>query len=201
MSNRLRSGALVVAAVVLWIPAVGMGLRSLLRYSDTPGQAATPPPDWPRGASIRPASERATLLLFAHPQCPCSQATIGQLAEIVAHAREKLEIYVFFYAPEQKTSEWVRAGLWQSAAIIPGVHLIEDNQGIETRRFGAATSGQALLYDAGGHLVFNGGITAARGHSGENDGRDAILSVLLDGVSRRGSTPVFGCSLLGGDQP
>src|SRR5207302_10314677 len=95
-----RSRALLAAAVVLWIPAVGTGVRSLLRYSNTPGRAGTPPAEWPRGASVPPPRDRAALLVFAHPQCPCSQATMEELARIVANAREKLDIYVFFYAPE-----------------------------------------------------------------------------------------------------
>jgi hypothetical protein len=201
MGSQRKSRALVAVATALWIPAVGMGVRTLLLYANTPGQSAAPSPDWPSGTSIQLARARATLVVFAHPQCPCSRATMGELAQIVAHAHGKLDAYVFFYAPGQKTVDWVRAELWESAAMIPGVQPMEDHEGAEARRFHAATSGQALLYDAGGHLLFSGGITASRGHSGGNDGRDAILSLLFDGVVQRKTTPVFGCSLLGGEHP
>ena len=73
---------------------------------------------------------------------------------------------------------------------------MEDRDGPVARAFGASTSGQTLLYDAAARLVFNGGITAARGHSGSNDGRDALVALLNAAVPRRRTTPVFGCSLL-----
>ncbi len=72
---------------------------------------------------------------------------------------------------------------------------MEDIQGREALRFGAATSGQTLLYDASGRLLFSGGITPARGHAGDNDGSDALLELLSGGSGRHHQTPVFGCSL------
>jgi hypothetical protein len=94
--------------------------------------------------------------------------------------------------------KWAKDDLWTDAAAIPGVRVIADRNGSEVSRFGAATSGQTLLYDPAGRLVFNGGITAARGHFGPNDGVDAIVSLLEHGTARHHSAPVFGCSLLGG---
>jgi hypothetical protein len=73
--------------------------------------------------------------------------------------------------------------------------MVHDHDGVEARRFGAATSGQVILYDARGTLLFSGGITPARGHSGDSTGRDAILALLIDGSSEASETPVFGCSL------
>jgi hypothetical protein len=118
----------------------------------------------------------------------------------MARCRGKLDAYVLFYAPRWEGANWARTDLWQNAARIPGVHSIEDPDGDEVRRFGAATSGQTLLYDRSGHLLFNGGITAWRGHMGANDGWDAIVSLLENGTAEHKSTPVFGCSMLGPEQ-
>ena len=49
---------------------------------------------------------------------------------------------------------------------MPGVRVFEDPEATTARLFGARVSGQVLLYDAGGKLLFNGGITAFRGHPG-----------------------------------
>ena len=38
------------------------------------------------------------------------------------------------------------------------------------QRFGAETSGQTLLYDRDGRLLFSGGTTGSRGHDGDNAG-------------------------------
>ena len=70
-----------------------------------------------------------------------------------------------------------------------------DNDGIEARRFGSSASGQVLLYNPQGKLLFSGGITASRGHSGDNDGRTAIVALLTQGQAAKDETPVFGCQL------
>ena len=183
-------------AILGWILAVGVGLGVLLRYANTPGRLAAPPGSWPRASIVQPEPRRATLLVFAHPQCPCTRATIGELAEIMAHSQGSVSAYVYFYAPRSEGSGWVRSQLWRDAAAIPGVHAVDDTDGREIRRFGASTSGQVLLYDSSGRLQFNGGITASRGHSGDNDGRDAVASLLESGNARLHTTSVFGCSLL-----
>jgi hypothetical protein len=177
--------------------AVGVGLGALLRYSNTPGRLAAPPHSWPRAAKIHPDPRRATLLVFAHPQCPCTRATLGELAEILARSEGSVDAYVYFYAPESQGAGWARSELWRDAAAIPGVHPIEDADGREIRKFGASTSGQVLLYDTSGRLQFNGGITASRGQAGDNDGRDAVAALLQSGNAARHTASVFGCSLLG----
>jgi hypothetical protein len=187
----------VIVAVMLWIPAIGVGVGALLRYSNTPGRLAAPPKDWPQSTSFRRVPGESTLVVFAHPKCPCSRATIEELALIVTHCRVKVNTYVLFYAPRSMGEGWARSELWDDAAAIPGVHVIEDHDGWEVRRFGASTSGQTLLYGFDGHLVFNGGITAARGHLGANNGMDAVESMLKNGTAKRNTAPVFGCSLLG----
>lgn len=192
-----KKPAVTVAAVALWVASVGFGMSVLWRYSSTPGQAATPLIDWPADAPVRLTKGRSTLIMFAHPNCPCSRASIGELAILMAQAPRKLDAHVFFYFPAHESSAWARTDLWESARSIPGVQVIEDPGGAFALRFGAFTSGQTLLYSSGGRLVFHGGITAARGHSGDNNGRHAILALLQGGSAERSVTPVFGCSLRG----
>lgn len=187
--------AIVVAATTLWLPAVGIGLATLWHYSNSPGRLASPPVNLPADWPIRPAHGRSALFLFAHPQCPCSRASLSELALLLSHAPEAPETYVLFYAPSSAMKDWVRSDLWRTAENIPGVHAIEDRDGAWAGRFGASTSGQTLLYNREGRLVFNGGLTAARGHVGDNFGVDAVTVLLGGGHPGRGSTPVFGCGL------
>jgi len=197
----LKKQAVIAAAVALWVPAVGFGIHVLWRYSTTPGNPGTPPLDWPRSAPIERGRGRATLVMFAHPQCPCSRASLGELGIIMAHARGQLDANVFFYLPANEASTWVRTDLWQSASAIPGVRAFEDRAAAGALSFGAFTSGQTLLYDASGRLLFKGGITAFRGHSGDNAGRSAIATLLQGETPRQNIlpviTPVLGCSLRG----
>ena len=199
---------LLCAIGTLWLLAVGAGLRIIWRYENAPGAAGASPADWPADSAVPRAPDRATLILLAHPRCPCTRASIGELALLMARCRgdgrshgtaprPRLTAYVLFVRPAGFPRGWERTDLWRSAAAIPGVRVLCDNGGTEARRFGAATSGQTLLYDAAGRLLFRGGITGSRGHAGDNAGRSAIVALLTQGTSERTQTFVFGCPLFG----
>jgi hypothetical protein len=145
--------ASTVAAIVLWIAAVGMGARTLLRYANTPARVTSPPAAWPTGSAVRPMAGHSTLLVFAHPECPCTRATLGELALIITElggSRETLDAYVVFSAPSTVLDAWDKTALWQSAMSIPQVRVVVDRGGVEVRRFHATTSGQTFLYSATG---------------------------------------------------
>jgi hypothetical protein len=140
-----------------------------------------------------------TLVMFLHPQCACSRATVGELALLMAHVQGKVAVHVFVYRPSDSAPEWAKTDLWSAAEAIPGVRVAEDVDAKEARIFGARVSGQVLLYDAHRRLVFNGGITSARGHSGDNAGRSAVLALLTGETPNTSRTPVFGCFLFSAD--
>ena len=73
--------------------------------------------------------------------------------------------------------------------------MIRDDNGVEAARFGAVTSGQTVLYDEDGALLFTGGITGARGHSGDNAGRASVVALFESRTGRTSWTSVFGCGL------
>jgi hypothetical protein len=100
------------------------------------------------------------------------------------------------YKPSGVADEWAHTDLWYSAADIPGVTVVSDENGAEARCFSQETSGAAVLYDDKGRLLFTGGITASRGHWGDNDGLTAIVALLRGEGSDLKVTPVFGCSLI-----
>jgi hypothetical protein len=151
---------------------------------------------WPSGIPLRPVPQGVTLVLALHPMCPCSRATIGELSRLMTN--DHVQAYVLFVRPTGVPIGWEHTDLWDAAAAIPGVTVMADEQGAWSGRFGALTSGQTYAYDASGQLLFSGGITAARGHMGDNAGSDAIIRILC-GRSRDAtaftSAPVFGCPL------
>jgi hypothetical protein len=113
----------------------------------------------------------------------------------MAMADGKLYAYVLFYCPHGKPADWAQTDIWKSASQIPGVVVKQDDAGMEAQRFQVQTSGQTLLYNPAGKLLFAGGITAGRGHFGDNAGADTILACVNSGVSDLSSVPVFGCSI------
>ena len=197
---QFRKHALIGLLVAIWIPAIGFGINKLVAYSTTPGRAAEPPEMWPRKAPVERVPGKFTLLMFTHPQCECTQASLGELAIIMAHSADRAAATVLFFEPSQEPAEWTHSDLWKTAAAIPSVHAAEDRNAEIAQAFGVFTSGQTLLYDPDGRLIFKGGITASRGHSGDNAGRSAITAMLLGNIPRHGlpiTTRTFGCSLRG----
>jgi hypothetical protein len=181
--------------MTLWLLIVGGGLSVLWGYENAPGIAAEPPHTWPADSQIQRAPDGYTLVMLVHPHCPCTRATIGELAQLMAHSQGRLTAYVLFLKPSGFSDDWEKTDLWQNAVSIPGVHAIADGDGVEARRFRAATSGQTILYDTKGRLLFSGGITESRGHSGDNAGRSAIIALVNESAVDRTETSVFGCPL------
>ena len=190
-----RKPRLLVLLCILWLSGVAGGMAVLYDYSNQPGPSSGAPLRWPQASSIDRHPGRATLLIFAHPRCPCTRATIGELAVAMRHVQGQVSGHVLFSKPEPLPNDWEKTDLWRSAAAIPGVQVLTDLDGTEARRFRAATSGAALLYDADGKLIFNGGITESRGHHGDNAGRSAVVALLTQGIPDRDKTFVFGCEL------
>jgi hypothetical protein len=193
---RVKKNRLILtAAGALWLFMVAVGVGALWSYESTPGASAAAPGLWPAASRIKPDADRATLVMLAHPHCPCTRASMNELARLMTQARGRVTAYVLFVKPAGFSDEWVQSDLWSSAAAIPGVTPVMDDGGDEAALFHAETSGQTVLYDAAGNLLFRGGITSARGHAGDNAGRTAIVSLLTSDEAEERDTPVFGCPL------
>lgn len=181
--------------VVAWLAAVGTGFGMLWRYKSIPGADAVHPARWPAGSAVGRDAGRATLVLFAHPMCPCTRASLSELARLLPVLGDRVSARVVVVRTPDAPSEWDESDLWSRAAEIPGVVVIRDEQAAEAERFRALTSGMTLLYDAAGSLRFAGGITASRGHEGDSFGRRRIVSIVKTGTADRDTSPVFGCAL------
>jgi hypothetical protein len=195
VSLRFRTRPWLAIAGGLWLTCVAAGLATLWAYDNAPGEGATAPTTWPSATTLQRSSDRPTLVVLAHPQCSCTRASLGELAEALARADVKPKTYVLFLKPDGFTEDWLQSDLWRTAASLPDTTVIRDDNGQEALRFGASTSGQTLLYDKSGHLLFAGGITGARAHRGDNEGRRAIVALLNQGSSASPKTNVFGCRL------
>ena len=195
--GRRSSYILLTVAAAAWTAALVAGLSRLWAYDTTPGAIARPPITSPQDVS-RCTSDLPELVVLIHPKCPCSRATVGELARLMTDCQGKLAATVLVVRPAGVPEGWERTDLWTSAAAIPGVTVRSDSDGEASRRFGAATSGQVLLYGTDGRLLFSGGITASRGHHGDNAGRAAITSLVLGEAAERPAllkSPVYGCQL------
>jgi hypothetical protein len=191
---KARAWVWVLAA--FWLSAVAFGLWVVWAYDNRPGRDANAPHRWPAQSTLVPASDRPTLVFVAHPQCTCTRASIEELAEVLARAlKPQPKTYVLFLRPSVFETGWEKTDVWRRAATLPHVTVLRDNDGVEARRFGVETSGQTLLYDSRGTLIFSGGITGSRGHAGDNAGEAALVALLTRGQADQSGTSVFGCPL------
>jgi hypothetical protein len=133
--------------------------------------------------------------MFAHPHCPCTRASIGELNRLLTLCSGPLEAQVLFIQPKGMAPDWTETSLRKSAAAIPGIKVQLDPDGEEAQRFGAESSGYLVLYSAEGKLLFSGGITAARGHAGDNAGENTVVDLLNGQSTELKHTAVYGCSL------
>jgi hypothetical protein len=188
------------ATVIVWICCLLAGLAAIARWENRPGSWSASPADWPASSSLARADRGFTLLIFVHPHCPCTRASLEELERIVSRTRERLDSTVVFCKPEGAPADWELSDSWQRAKTIPYVSVRCDPDGADARRFGVETSGAVLLFDSRGRLLFHGGITGSRGHEGDNAGESAVLA-LVDGRQGDSSSPVFGCALFDSDSP
>jgi len=181
--------------VLVWIAGIGIGLRSQGAYDFVPSPTNIVERQWPTVTDLKLASDRPTLVMFVHPRCGCSRASLSELAEVLKTCRDRLNVQVAFLMPQSASAEWSKSDLCVTAKNMTGVNIHLDVDGHEHERFKATTSGEVFLFQPDGTLVMHGGITASRGHIGENRGRNSIEQFVLQGRCPTNSTQVFGCGL------
>jgi len=184
-----------IAAGITWAVLSCGGMALLTIYANTPTKSLAAPVRWPVETQIELSENRATLVMFAHPQCPCTRASLGELERIVSRFEDRLTAWVVFFTFDETDARWHQTDLRSTAEAIAGVRIMDDPGGQEAQRFNATVSGQTVLYNLRGELLFSGGITMARGHEGDNSGRSAIEALLSGAEPSQCHTAVFGCPI------
>jgi len=194
-SRNPRVSLTAVCCLLVWLVVSIAGILALTAYSNAPGQSVPLSPVWPRDSQLSREHNRSTLVMFLHPHCPCSRASLRQLARLLAETGSPPEVQFVVFCPSDKPDEWVQTDLWSSAAQLASGRMLIDRSGREAARFGATTSGQTLLYGPRGELLFSGGITAGRGHEGDNTGHQAVVRLLRGEQIDFVRSPVYGCAI------
>lgn len=177
-------------------------LAAISGYASRPGAAALAPATWPDASRLPRSRAQSTLVMIAHTECACTRASLHELERLMARADNGMTAFVIFVGPRGTPGAHGLLDVRDTARAIPNVGVFENES--EARLFGAATSGQVLLYDEAGVLVFRGGITPARGHEGTSAGGEAVRRFMtarsLSGAEPLAATSppaseVFGCAL------
>lgn len=199
----LRKEAMWRAGLFGWCLLVAMGWFLMVAYGYQREAADIgPPSDWPADSQLPRSPGRECLVIIVHPKCPCSQATVAELEQLLAALRARrpynsLELCVVATIPRSAEDSWAQTPLIQRSLRLTNARLFLDRGGVEAERFGAQTSGTVLYFDAAGRQRYAGGVTASRGQEGENAGWEALARILLaETPSTSPNLPVFGCRLV-----
>jgi hypothetical protein len=133
--------------------------------------------------------------VFMHPRCPCSSATLNELGKVLARMSKPCRITVVFFSPANRTPEWNHTLLRRRAESLSGISVMDDIDAQEATLFGATNSGHVVVYGPDGRLRFNGGITASRGHEGDNFGEDCVVAALRGDEQPGTCAPTYGCEI------
>jgi hypothetical protein len=188
----LRTACLFAA----WLATIAAGQGVIFHYQWEAATTREADRAWPRESQLARDSQQPTLVMFVHPHCPCTRASLAELTAILTRCNGKVASKVIFVRPPGFDSVWEQTDLWRTAKRLPGVDVEVDSTGDQARKFRAQTSGETFLYDTRGGLLFHGGITLSRGHEGDNSGQQAIISFVESGIAECNRTEVYGCALL-----
>jgi hypothetical protein len=200
LSRRPTSRATYVA-IALWIAVAVAGYFAVVRYEFTTADigASRFADRWPTDSGLPRQAGHSTLIMFLHPKCPCSKASLNELDRLfVSNVRatdDKLDFIVDATVPASPTADWLQTDVLELAARIKNSRIVFDRGGGEASRFGATTSGCVMLFDQTGQRQYAGGVTASRGHEGDNVGCQELAEILNHQINHAESMPTFGCRL------
>lgn len=180
--------------VIVWVAGAVSGFVALQRYAAAEGAAEEPSLDAATFVAEHRRPGRALIVMAVHPRCPCTNASLGELTDLMARAGDKLDAILLEYEPVDRPADWPRSSSARKFAGRPSV-VIADRGGRMAAAIGAHTSGHVIFADTSGSIRFHGGITVARGHRGLSPAQSAILDVVKGAEPVLATAPVYGCSL------
>src|SRR3954462_10992215 len=89
-----------------WMAALAFGARVMLKYETTAGPVGPVAAHWPSASIVSRSADKPTLVMLGHPHCPCTRASIAELAQIMAQAYGKANAFVLLAKPPGAGPEW-----------------------------------------------------------------------------------------------
>lgn len=201
-----RFELLLASGLVGWSLLVATGWLAMLSYGyrrdERPVEIVA---QWPVDTPLPRIPGQKTLLLFVHPHCSCTHATLTELEKLLALDRllrpdRKISVCVVATIPPSADEAWGDTSIVRRGLAIAGARLFLDRGGAESDRFGAQTSGTVLLFGADARREYAGGVTISRGHEGPSFGGTTLAKIFagerVDECTSAAPVPVFGCRLV-----
>ena len=189
----LKLGQFVIPG--LWLIATVAGISCLHKYSGTPAPSGPSKGQWPSGSKMLPGANISTFILFLHPHCPCSGASLASMIDIIDKFPLAAKYHAVFVRPKGVAATWEKSDLYLKCMGIKAIETSIDDGGEEAKKFGALASGQTYIYSPQQKLTFSGGITPGRGEEGSGPERKMVEQALMQSTTSTNYSPTFGCSL------
>src|SRR2546421_7651309 len=93
--SRRRIGVLIF----VWTCLAAIGLGAMLDFELTPAPLTAPRTIWPAQSTLIRDARRPTLLMFLHPHCPCSRASLAELSVLASECRDRAAFQVVVVRP------------------------------------------------------------------------------------------------------
>lgn len=169
------------------------GVAALSSYSSKPGLDSEAEVKWPQESKLSTKKE-FRLVMFIHPGCPCSKASLEELSKVQG---PNIETTIVILEDPMFKDMLQNNPLVKKAKSLKHANVVVDHMGHEAKLFGAKTSGATFLYQ-NSNLVFSGGVTVSRGHVGDSEGLRIIKDKLANKSSSSWLSRVYGCGLFNG---
>ncbi|MDB5347281.1 MAG: hypothetical protein JWP89_5658 [Schlesneria sp.] len=190
-----RESVSLTLVVLGWFAAVAGGLLYFNNYETTPGSTRPSPDRWPTAGAVPFSQGKVNLVVFAHPRCPCTRASLAELKSLLKDCPAPVSTHILFWVPPNASSPWTTSDLWEQARAIADVQLVADEGGQQAHCFGATTSGHLMIFAPDGTRLYSGGLTNGRGRVGNDSGLAAIRTLIIQQQPLPAETAVFGCPL------
>ena len=112
---------------VLWLSASIAGMTTLWNHEARPGIPAAAPTSWPRDSALSKQPSKAAMLVWIHPHCPCSWATIRELERLLVHVSDDTDCQIILTRPAECGSDFVESDLTRAIRKIRGVSVVVDD--------------------------------------------------------------------------
>lgn len=179
-------------AIVAWAAALAVCFGALQRYAGAPGGAHSPSAAATEFIAQHRQPGRGLVVMAIHPRCPCTDASLIELGNMLRRSEGACDAVLLEYAPQDTPADWPVGAKYREVAGLR-VPIVRDPGGTLAVALGAETSGHLVFADAQGVIRFHGGLTVSRGHQGRSAAQDAILAVLKNKESALTTAPVYGC--------
>jgi len=202
VEETLKSSWLINGMTAVWLVLSVSGICAFWNYTFVSAELSHTQNMLPSETDLSPDFEHSLLLVFVHPKCACTIATLEELKTLWSRLSQRrvapMPALTFVVRTPEELSGWDETPIVRMCREFAGGHVYFDANGVETRRFGITTSGTLALYGSHENLLYIGGITQSRGHRGPSAGSEQLFRALETGRACTSNVPVFGCLMFSG---